>query len=195
MDLKPDQDPASPLMTVSCILYRMLARSGGALPLFHLCGQHADRSDTYRGLVGILRNLNAQMLSADPQCVINEAFDNVFIDHLKLYKISALCHWLHILLINSKRQAVFVLIDGFSLIEEDIPLDQLQVFIHKLAGIINDLNARKQTIPSIPVLKVLFTNSCATKHVDEGLKDYVLDLADNDENMDLYEDCSFHLLK
>lgn len=62
-------------------------------------------------------------------------------------------------------------------------------------GIINDPNTRKQMNVFIPVLKVLFTNSSAARHIDGWLRSCVLDLSDNDRNIDLYEDCPFHLLK
>lgn len=102
-------------------------------------------------------------------------FDYRFTHDLDLSELSALCHLLHILVTSSPRQAVFILIDGFTLVEGSTPTQQLQSFVESLLRLTHTLNTNKQTGP---VLKILLTNPTASVYLGQWLQDCVLDLAE-----------------
>jgi hypothetical protein len=196
MNLSQEQETASPFTTVSCVLYGMLCENPKALPLLYLCGQHVDYNDKYRGLAGLLRYLNAQLLFANPECVNTAGFNYDFTHNLESYDIPSLCQLLHILVTSSPRQAVFILIDGFSTVEGGKFQEHINFFALALRYLVGHLNHNIQRNLPGPVLKILFTNPHATVYLGSLLRDSVLDLPENGPmggyGMNMYEDYSIY---
>jgi hypothetical protein len=192
MNLSQEQETASPFTTVSCVLCGMLSSNPKALPLFYLCGQHVDYHGEYQGLAGILRYLNAQLLFANPECVNTAGCNYDFTHNLESYDIPSLCQLLHILVTSSPRQVVFILIDGFSIVEGVASQEHINIFVQALRYLVAHLNQNIQKNVPGPVLKILFTNPHATVHLGSLLRDCVLDLPESGSmggyGMNMYED-------
>lgn len=165
MQLSYQQQIASPLTFVSWTLHKRLRENNDVLPLFHLCGQHRRRDDMYWGLEGVFRCLNAQLLFANPQSANTVSLDDTFIRNLKSSNINTLCQLLHILVPKQSKNAVFILIDGFTIAECCASQADISILAQVLRTLVNQLNSdRRNNLPG-PVLKVLITTPTFSLHL------------------------------
>lgn len=184
MDLNQEQEGASPLTVASCILYSKLVNDPAAFSLLYLCGQHIDYTDPYRGPTGMLRFLIAQLLYANPAQIDTSRYNHDFVRDLETYQYLALFTLLQDLLISSPCRAIFILIDGLSLLEENHVADLLAL-IQVLVNVTGALHQRAARNMGGPVLKVLLTFPTYSVHLSQALPQNRLDLMSHGPRLDM----------
>ncbi|PYH43520.1 uncharacterized protein BP01DRAFT_402624 [Aspergillus saccharolyticus JOP 1030-1] len=193
LPVTPEQETASPLTTVAGTLYGTLSASPAVLPLFFPCGQHLHPHDPFTGLAGLLRALNAQLLLGDPAAVDTSAVDYPFVHALEAFDLPALGRLFAHLLAGSPRRAVFVLIDGFTLVEGSASALELRGFTELLRQVTGALPGVAGQPPRTgPVVKVLVTNADSVVYLDAWRNQDVVDLEpdavlDDGLGLDMYE--------
>ncbi|RYP58268.1 hypothetical protein DL769_009029 [Monosporascus sp. CRB-8-3] len=166
MQLEPEQEAASPLTLLSCLLYRLLSRSGKSQPVIHLCGQHNMPCDPCGRPSGMLRCLSAQLLdAARPERVDLSGFNLDFVQGVEAEDLGYLGELFKVLL-GSAKSPVIAIVDGVSWLEEG-PAAQdfgrVVGFWLKLIEYLRNLNSAGHG----PVLKILLTNPGVSLHAEK----------------------------
>lgn len=182
MKLNPEQEAASPLTVLSCILPEVVVnRSCRSLPLVYLCGQHNRPNDPYSGACSVLRCWSAQITDfITPQDVDLSEINYKFVEHIKNHQLEALCILFHLLLMSVRDKVVFIVLDGVSWLEGSRHVRGLELLVLFLRNLVNSLN-QQQTLrnPDAVVIKVLITNPSTSDYARQWLqKECILEMDD-----------------
>lgn len=192
MNVNQEQEGASPLTAASCVLYGKLVDDSAAFPLLYLCGQHVDYDDPYRGPTGMLRFLIAQLLYANPVQIDTSRYNYELVRGVETYQNSALFTLLQDLLVSLPRRAIFIIIDGLSLLEGS-HLADLQGFVQVLLNVTEVLDQRASDNIGGPVLKVLFTFPTYSVYLSQWIPESRLDLMSHGPRLDLVASADMHM--
>ncbi|ORY54720.1 uncharacterized protein BCR38DRAFT_415215 [Pseudomassariella vexata] len=173
------EEAASLLMLLSCLLYRRLSKSGTVLPLIHLCGQHNGPDDPFNRPSGMLRHISAHLLDAEPDRVDLSAFNLDTIQGIQGSNLQYLQHLFRTPLMAATGRVVVLIIDEISWLEETPWDDEFGVVAQFWRNLVSVFN---RGIPGQtgPVLKVLIKNPTVSRYAEQWLPNdsCVLDLAD-----------------
>ncbi|KAF6829261.1 hypothetical protein CPLU01_08025 [Colletotrichum plurivorum] len=193
MQLNGEQEGASPLTILSCILSQAVSKqSDRSLPLLYLCGQHNAPDDPFAGPSGMLRFINSQLAHAVRQEDADlSGIDMAFVDGIKAQTQVALRALFRLLLPAAIGRVVFVIIDGTSWMEEGPFAQDFGSVVVFWRELVNEVNLRRPGF----LLKVLLTNPSTSLYGHEWLPEgCILEMDDVEEDVEASEYAESYLL-
>lgn len=183
MQLTPEQEAASPLTIIACLLStNIVGKSGQCLSLTYLCGQHSPPENPLQGPGGMLRCLNSQLAETITQEKADlSAIDLTFVEGIKAQDVATLYKLFKLLLFSTTQQVIFVIIDGISIMEEGPLAQDFGNVVVSLCDLVNELNR----LNTGRIIKVLLTNPSTSIYGHHWLpEECILEMDDVEEWMD-----------
>lgn len=183
MQLTPEQEAASPLTIVACLLFtNILQRSNQCFSLAYFSGQHNIPEDPYYGSGGMLRCLSSQLMDATTEERFDfSAIDLTFVEGIKAQHLETLYTLFKSLLFSAAQRVIFVIIDGVSLFEEGPMFQEFGNLVVSLRDLVAELNRLGTRL----VVKVLLANPSTSIYGYQWLpKECILEMDDVEECMD-----------
>jgi hypothetical protein len=141
-EMDGNQDGLSSTTYFVCLLSRTLRNMRIALPLTHLCSQHATPGDPLEGTKGMMRALIWQVLVAYGDSLDLSFINHAFLQRVVQQDVMMLCELFRGLLTSCEQATIFCLLDGISWFETATRIQDLTAAMSFLQHMTEEIDNR-----------------------------------------------------